>query len=97
MMDILNFYLQTPIKQIEHIRIKLSDIPDEVVKEYKLRGMATKDNSIYIEASRGMYGLPQLGLLVNELLEEQLIPTEQVGAGTMETQLATSAIHAGGR
>ena len=27
---------------------------------------------IYIEANRGMYGLPQAGLLANELLEKRL-------------------------
>ena len=52
--------------------MKLSDIPDEVIEEYKLREKATKNGSIYIRFKRGMYGLPQSELLANELLEKHL-------------------------
>ena len=69
-MDISNFYLMTPLHHPKFICMKLSDIPDEVIKEYKLREKATKNGSIYIKAKRGMYGLPQSGLLANELLEK---------------------------
>ena len=62
-MDISNFYLMTPLKRPEYIRIKLADIPDEIIKEYKLRDKVTPDGYIYIEANKGMYGLPQAGLL----------------------------------
>ena len=58
-MDISNFYLMTPLSRPEYIRIKLSDIPEEIIKEYNLKDKATKDGSIYIEANKGMYGLPQ--------------------------------------
>jgi hypothetical protein len=49
--------------------MKLSDIPDEVIEEYKLREKVTTNGSIYIKDKRGMYGLPQSGLLANELLK----------------------------
>jgi hypothetical protein len=68
-MDISNFYLMTPLHCAKFIQIKISDIPDEVIREYKLREKATKNGSIYIRAKRGMYGLPQAGLLANKLLE----------------------------
>ena len=71
-MDISNFYLMTSLSRPEYIRIKLSDIPDEIIREYNLEEKATKDGSIYIEANKGMYGLPQSGLLANELLEKRL-------------------------
>ena len=71
-MDISNFYLMTPLKRPEYIKIKLSDIPDEIIKEYKLKDKVTKNGCIYIEANRGMYGLPQSGLLANQLLEKRL-------------------------
>ena len=71
-MDISNFYLMTPLSRPEYIRIKLTDIPDEIIREYNLDEKATKDGSIYIEANKGMYGLPQSGLLANELLEKRL-------------------------
>ncbi len=71
-MDIFNFYLMTPLHCAKFIQIKLSDIPDEVIREYKLREKATNNGSIYIRAKRGMYGLPQAGLLANELLKKLL-------------------------
>ncbi len=52
--------------------LKLTNIPDEVIKEYNLKEKATKNGSIYIKAKQGMYGLPQAGLLANELLEKHL-------------------------
>jgi hypothetical protein len=71
-MDISNFYLMTPLHRAEFIQIKLSDILDEFIREYKLREKATKNGSIYVRARRGMYGLPQAGLLANEHLEKCL-------------------------
>jgi hypothetical protein len=71
-MDISNFYLMTHLHCAEFICIKLSDTPDEVVKEYKLRVKATKNSSIYIRAKHSMYGLPQAGLLANKLLKKCL-------------------------
>ena len=71
-MDISNFYLMTPLKRPEYIKIKLSDIPDEIIKEYKLKEKETKNGCIYIVANRGMYGLPQSGLLANQLLQKRL-------------------------
>jgi hypothetical protein len=68
-MDISNFYLMTPLHQPEFIQMKLSDIPDDI-EEYKLREKATTDGSIYTRAKRGMYSLPQSGLLANELLKK---------------------------
>ena len=62
----------TPLHHPKFIRLKLNNRPDEVIKEYKLREKATKNGIIYIKAKRGMYGLPQSGLLANELLEKRL-------------------------
>ncbi len=44
-MDISNFYLMTPLHCPKFIRLKLNDIPDEVIKEYKLIEKATKNGS----------------------------------------------------
>jgi hypothetical protein len=71
-MNISNFYLMRPLYRAEFIRIKLSDIPNEVINKYKLRDKATKNGSIYIRAKHSMYGFPQAGLLANELLKKCL-------------------------
>ncbi len=71
-MNIFNFYLMKPLHHAKSIQIKLSDIPDEVIREYKLREKATKNRSIYIRAKRGMYSIPQAGLLAKKLLQKHL-------------------------
>ena len=59
----------TSLSRPEYIRIKLSDIPNKIIKECNLLEKATKDGSIYIEANKSMYGLPHTGLLANDLLK----------------------------
>ena len=71
-MEISIFYLMTPLKRPEYIRISIKDIPDEIINEYKLRDMADSNGSVHIQANRGMYGLTKAGLLANELLENRL-------------------------
>jgi hypothetical protein len=71
-MDIANFYLMTPLLRPEYICVHIKDIPDEIIREYNLKSIVTEDGVIYIEANCGMYGLPQEGLLANELLEKRL-------------------------
>jgi hypothetical protein len=71
-MDTSNFYLNSPLPCPEFIRIKLSNIPEEIIVEYMLHEKATSNGSIYIMATKGMYGLPQAGLIANELLESRL-------------------------
>ncbi len=65
-MDIKNFYLDTPMPDPEYICIKLSDIPEEFIKEYNLPGW-DRDGWIYFEIRQGCYGLPQAGILANDL------------------------------
>ena len=55
--DLSNFYLMTPLKRPEYGRVKLTDIPDKIICEYKLREKATPDGWIYFKVVRGMYGL----------------------------------------
>ena len=65
-MDISNFYLGTPMKRKEYMRIKIGDIPKEIVDEYKLEEITTQDGWVYIEIRRKMYRLPQSGILAQE-------------------------------
>ncbi|EJK67393.1 hypothetical protein THAOC_11579, partial [Thalassiosira oceanica] len=71
-MDIKSFYLMTPLNRPEYLKLKLSQIPDEIIEEYQLRVKATPDGSVYVEINKGMYGLPQAGVLANKLLKKQL-------------------------
>ena len=71
-MDIKNFYLCTPMERYEYMRLKLSDMPDDVILHYKLRDIATPDGYVYCEIRQGMYGLPQAGIIAQELLAKRL-------------------------
>ena len=70
--DIKNFYLNTPMDRYEYVRLKLSDIPDKIVTQYELKDKADSDGHVYIEVQKGMYGLPQAGILAQKLLEQRL-------------------------
>ena len=70
--DISNFYLTTPLKRPEYIHIHIRDIPDEITAQYKLKEKADAKGAVYIVANRDMHGLPQSGLLANEILEKRL-------------------------
>ena len=68
--DIKDFYLNTPMARYEYMRLKLLDIPEEVTKHYNLATKVKNDGYVYIEIRQGMYGLPQSGLLAQQLLEK---------------------------
>jgi hypothetical protein len=72
MMDIKDFYLRTPMKRPEYIRLKITDIPEEIIEQYKLKLLAIPDGYVYCEITQGMYGLPQAGIITQELLEKRL-------------------------
>jgi len=71
-LDISIFYLMAPLKHPKYLRVKLRDIPEEIIHEYNLKSLAKPDGSVYILVQLGMYGLPQAGLLANKLLEKRL-------------------------
>ena len=71
-LDIKNFYLNTPLGRYEYLRLKLTNLPEDVIENYGLKDKATSDRYVYVEIHKGMYRLPQAGLLAQELLEQRL-------------------------
>ena len=53
------------------MHINLSDIPQEFIEEYDLT-QAVHNGWIHFEILRGCYGLPQSGILANDLLRTRL-------------------------
>jgi hypothetical protein len=72
LLDVKDFYLNTPMARYEYMRIKLTDIPEEIIIEYKLHDIVTDDGYVYIEIQKGMYKLPQAGIIAQQLLEKRL-------------------------
>ena len=53
-MVIKDFYLNTPMARYEYMRLRLSDMPADVIAHYKLRKIATPEGYIYCEIQKGM-------------------------------------------
>ena len=70
--DIDDFYLNTPMTRYKYMCLKLCDVPEDVARNYNLSTKVKIDGYVYIEIRRGMYVLPQSGLLAQQLLEKQL-------------------------
>jgi hypothetical protein len=71
-LDIKDFYLNTPMAQYEYLQLKVADMPEDVIGHYKLTNIATPDRFIYCEIQKGMYGLPQAGIIAQQLLKQSL-------------------------
>jgi hypothetical protein len=70
-MDIKNFYLCMPMTRYEYMQLKLSDMPEDVIAHYHLLNIVTPDRYI-CKIRQGMYGLPQAGIIAQELLAKRL-------------------------
>jgi hypothetical protein len=69
--DIKNFYLNTPLDRYEYMRVPLGLIPQHLIDQYDLTTKA-KNGFVYCEIQKGIYGLPQAGILANKLLKKRL-------------------------
>jgi hypothetical protein len=65
--DIKDFYLNTLMKRAEYMRIPLNIILTNIINHYQLRNIAYNSN-VYVEITKGIYGLPQSGRLANDAL-----------------------------
>jgi hypothetical protein len=73
MIDIKHYYVGTPLPWFEDMKMMLSQFLEEIVHKYNLGALAV-GGWVYIEIRKGMYGLKQAGLLVNQLLQTRLVP-----------------------
>jgi hypothetical protein len=74
--DLKDFYLNTarmPEKDFAYMKLPIAIIPDDISKLYNLEPITYKEH-VYVEVSKGIYGLPQAGKLANEQLIRHLEP-----------------------
>jgi hypothetical protein len=62
----------TPMDSSEYMRIPIKLIPQEIIADYNLLSLVS-DGHVYSEVQKGMYGLPQTGILANQLLAHRLV------------------------
>jgi hypothetical protein len=70
--DLKDFYLMTPMTRPEYMRMKIKDLPEEFINLYNITDKASSNGFVYINIQKGMYDLPQAGILAQELLEQRL-------------------------
>ena len=67
-LDNKQFYLNTPMERFEYMRLKMEEIPENVIEKYGLKSKK-EDGQVYVKIRKGMYGLPHAGILAQKLLE----------------------------
>jgi hypothetical protein len=53
------------------MKIPIALLPEDLIEHYQLQEKVL-DRYIYMKICKGMYGLPQAGILANKLLKERL-------------------------
>jgi hypothetical protein len=74
--DLKDFYLQTakmPEKDYAYMFVPIEVIPPDIIEKYNIHSLV-KNGKVYVEVSKGIYGLPQAGKLANEQLIRHLAP-----------------------
>jgi hypothetical protein len=95
--DIKNLYLGTPMSRFEYMRIPVKYIPKSIMEQYNLEPLI-HNGYVVVEIRKGMYGLPQAGILANTRLVKHLeasgyIQSKRVpGLFTHETRPVTFSL-----
>jgi hypothetical protein len=69
--NIKNMYLKTPLDRYEYMKIPIALFSTDIIEHYRLNEKVL-NGYVYMEIQKGMYGLPQAGILANKLLKERL-------------------------
>ena len=69
--DIKDFYLESPMERYEYMWIPVKHIPQSIMDQYELLGLV-HNGQVMVEIRKGMYGLPQAGILAHERLVKHL-------------------------
>ncbi len=64
-------YLETPLDRYEYMKMPIALFPTDIIEHYRLNEKVL-GGYVYMEIQKGMYGLPQAGVLANKLLKERL-------------------------
>jgi hypothetical protein len=69
--DSKNIYLETPLDRFEYMKMPIALIPADIIAHYNLNEKVL-NGYVYMEIRKGVYGLPQAGILANKLLKKHL-------------------------
>ena len=71
--DIKNMYYGKPMKEYNYMKVKMNEIPIDVIKHYNLNSLVHTDGYVYMEIRKGMPGLKQAGKNANNRLNNHLV------------------------
>jgi len=72
--DIKDYFLATPMKEPEYMKVKYHLFPDDIKKKYNLHNKVSSSQHIFIKIKRGMYRLKQAAILAYDHLKHSLQP-----------------------
>jgi hypothetical protein len=68
-LNLKDFYLMTLMKRYTYFRMILKLFPQDIIDEYNLTSKVDHNGNAHCNVQRQMYGLPQAGIIAQELLE----------------------------
>ena len=72
--DLKDFFLATPMKDCEYMRIHSKYFFDDIRQEYDIDSKIAPDGYMYIRIQKGMYGIKQAAVLAYNQLVRNLEP-----------------------
>ena len=91
-MDTKDFYLNTLMARYKYMQLRIADMPDDVIEHYNLRDKATPNGFIYCEMQKGMYGLPQAGIIASNFSRNACINMATVKARQPQAYGSTTLV-----
>ena len=73
-MDIKDFFLSSIMPKPEYMRIHISEIPNDIIKKYKMQTIKDQNGNVHFKINKGMYGLKQAAILAYQQLKTHLEP-----------------------
>jgi hypothetical protein len=68
--DVKDFYLMTPMKHYKYFRMKINLFSQDIIDENNLPDKVDANGNMFCEVRCGMCGLPQAGIIAQELLKK---------------------------
>jgi len=70
--DLKDFFLASPMKNPEYMRIHYKHCPQDIRDKYALEHKVAADGYVYVKIKKGMYGLKQAAILAYDHLKHNL-------------------------
>lgn len=80
-LDISDFYIMHDLVRKEYVRIRVTEIPQEIMDEYQLQ-QYIHHGCVHFQVNKALYGLPEAGLLSQQQLVARLAAADYIQTAT---------------